>query len=128
MPNGNRSEDMRMLLDTNILLLHLSLNILASAPSEAEFFISVISEAEALRHPGLGDDELHKLDDLLNIMTRISVDQRIARRAATLGRTRHTKLPDLLIAATALELDMPLITRNLRDFKDIPELEVRDKI
>ncbi len=119
---------MQVLLDTNILILHLSENILATAPSDAEFFTSVISEAEALRFTGLGDDEIHALDDLLKIVTRVSVDQRIARRAGELGRTRSTKLPDLLIAATALELDIPLITKNLRDFKDIPGLTVRDYV
>lgn len=58
----------------------------------------------------------------------VSVDQHIARHAGELGRTRATKLPDLLIAATALELGMPLVTRNVRDFRDIPGLIVRDKV
>lgn len=119
---------MRIILDTNILILHLSAKILATAPPDAEFFISVISEAEALRYAGLGDEDLRALDDLLSITTRVNVDQRIARRAGELGRTRPTKLPDLLIAATALELGIPLITRDLRDFKDIPGLDIRDRI
>jgi predicted nucleic acid-binding protein len=35
---------------------------------------------------------------------------------------------DLVIAATALELAIPLITGNVKDFKHIPNLEVRSEI
>ncbi|MBI2410332.1 MAG: hypothetical protein HYV32_00350 [Candidatus Kerfeldbacteria bacterium] len=52
------------------------------------------------------------------------MDSLIAERAAMLGRTRKTKLPDLLIAATALILDIPLITKNKKDFRKIPGLTV----
>lgn len=45
---------MRALLDTNILLLHLTDKRLASAPPEAELYVSAISLAEALRFPGYG--------------------------------------------------------------------------
>ena len=37
-----------------------------------------------------------------------------ARKAASLGRSRKTKLPDLLIAATALALNVPLIKKTAK--------------
>ena len=119
---------MRLLLDTNILLLHLSENILSSAPKETEFYISTITVAEALRYPGLGDDDIRSLIDLMSIMTSVSVDNTIAQRAGEIGRTRSTRLPDLLIAATALEWNLTLITKNIKDFKNIPSLDFRDSI
>ncbi|MDP2630964.1 MAG: type II toxin-antitoxin system VapC family toxin [Candidatus Uhrbacteria bacterium] len=119
---------MRVLLDTNILLLHLSENILYSAPSDAEFFISAITVAEAFRYPGLGSDDLESLQDLISVMTVVSVDRSIALRAGELGRTRKTRVPDLLIAATALEWNLPLITKNLRDFRNIPDLSVHESM
>ncbi|MBI4272506.1 type II toxin-antitoxin system VapC family toxin [Candidatus Uhrbacteria bacterium] len=119
---------MRVLLDTNILLLHLSENILSSAPKETEFYISTITVAEALRYPGLGDDDIRSLIDLMSIMTPVSVDNSIAQRAGELGRTRSTRLPDLLIAATALEWSFTLITKNIKDFKSIPNLDLRNSI
>ncbi len=116
---------MKYLLDTNILLLHLSDNALLSAPSDADFFISTITVAESLRYPGLGDDDLTALRDLMNVMTVVSVDQAIALRAGDLGRTRKTRLPDLLIAATALEWSLILVTKDVRDFRNIPRLDVQ---
>src|SRR3989344_5243119 len=119
---------MRILLDTNILLLHLKEGILKRVPPEMELCVSVITVAEALRYPGLGDNDLKIISDLLDIMVTFDIDLLIARRAAELGRTRATKLPDLLIAATALEMHAPLITKNIHDFKGIPELIAREPI
>ena len=117
---------MRVLLDTNILLLHLSENILSSAPDDAEFFVSTICVAESLRYPGIGNDDIASLHDLMSVMTIVAVDNGIALRAGELGRTRQTRLPDLLIAATALEWDLILVTKNIRDFRSIPDLIVRE--
>ncbi|MFA5945577.1 MAG: PIN domain-containing protein [Patescibacteria group bacterium] len=74
---------------------------------------------------GISDVEELAVNKFLQETKIYSVDSRIARTAASLGKTRKTDLPDLLIAATALEYGLPLITRNLRDFKNIPDLIVR---
>lgn len=125
--NGSKPcRGMRYLLDTNIILLHLQSGFLETAPHDAEFFISTIVEAEVLRYPGLSEKELRVIEELLEIITSIDASSSIARRAAALGRTRPTKLPDLLIAAIALELAIPLVTKNLSDFKGIPDLIVQD--
>ncbi|MBF0135398.1 MAG: hypothetical protein H7833_01260 [Magnetococcus sp. DMHC-1] len=39
---------------------------------------------------------------------------------------RRLKVPDAIIAATALELSLPLITRNVSDFSAIASLRVID--
>src|SRR3989338_3155874 len=119
---------MEFLLDTNIILLHMREGFLDTVTIDAQFAISVITEAEVLRYSGLSQTDLHELDMVLSTLRIINVNSTIARCAAALGRTRVTKLPDLLIAATALELAIPLITKNLRDFKDIPSLIVRDHV
>jgi predicted nucleic acid-binding protein len=47
--------------------------------------------------------------------------------ASILIRKKHkTKLPDAIIAATALVYDLTLITRNTSDFKCIAELKTID--
>lgn len=116
---------MQALLDTNILLLHLTDKILIAAASDSELYISSITLAEALRFPGLSEYEVSIIRELTSALIVLSVDVRVAFRAGELGRTRTTRLPDLLIAATALEHRLVLITEDARDFKNIPDLDVR---
>lgn len=42
-----------------------------------------------------------------------------ARSPSRVGRGEQRTQADLLIAATALENSLPLVTRNLRDFQDL---------
>jgi predicted nucleic acid-binding protein len=46
----------------------------------------------------------------------------IVRRAIALRRQRRIKIPDAVVAATALHLGLPLMTRNVRDFGGIDGL------
>ncbi|MFH1253656.1 MAG: type II toxin-antitoxin system VapC family toxin [Candidatus Uhrbacteria bacterium] len=119
---------MDYLLDTNIILLHLQKGFFRPVKLDDVFAVSVITEAELLRLPGLGADELKAVDDFLDICSVLPITSEIARRAADLGRTRKTKLPDLLIAATALEHNLILVTKNTKDFLRIPNLKIKAKI
>jgi len=53
-------------------------------------------------------------------------DRTIAERGGALRRTFGMGAADALIAATALEHGLQLTTRNVRDFKKIPGLRLRD--
>ncbi|MBI4256941.1 type II toxin-antitoxin system VapC family toxin [Candidatus Uhrbacteria bacterium] len=117
---------MLVLLDTNIVIEHLQKGILADTPKEVAFAVSVITEAELLQLAGLPDVEESIIDDFLQLTRTLVIDSSIARRAAHLSRTRKTGLPDLLIAATALEWRALLATRNKKDFNGIPGLEFYD--
>ena len=119
---------MTVLLDTNIILEHLRTGVLINTPEDVDFAVSVITVAECLRLPGIGTEERIQIDQLFGIIKTIEIDYSIAQKAAILGRTRKTKLPDLLIAATAIEFNIPLITKNIKDFKNIPDLEARTEI
>ncbi|HIF68842.1 MAG TPA: PIN domain-containing protein [Candidatus Lambdaproteobacteria bacterium] len=50
------------------------------------------------------------------------LSEHIAERAIKLRSELPIKLPDAVIAATALVLRVPLLTRNHRDFQKIPNL------
>ena len=67
--------------------------------------------------------------NFLRGVTVLGVSQVVARHFARIrGELRQQRvtvpMPDLLIAATAVEHDLALVTRNLRDFKRIPGLKL----
>ncbi len=55
-------------------------------------------------------------------MPELPLDDDIATRAIALRQQKSMKLGDAVIAATALEYAVPLITRNEADFKHISGL------
>lgn len=59
-------------------------------------------------------------------MTSVPVDDAIAERAGRLRRGTRRRLPYALIAATALEHRLTLVTRNVRDFEGIRGLRLRE--
>lgn len=70
-----------------------------------------------------------QLDEFLSGVPIVPFSQAVARRCARLRtqlqhdrRRVRARALDLLNAATALEHDLTLVTRNLRDYEDIPEL------
>ena len=58
-------------------------------------------------------------------MIGVPVDDAIAERAGRLRRGTSRRLPDALIAATALQHRLTLVTRNVRDFEGIRGLRLR---
>jgi predicted nucleic acid-binding protein len=98
--------------------------------------VSVITEAELLIRPERDDNQAarERIGDLLSEdgIYVVSVDRRIARRAAALrGRTRM-KLADAIIVATALETDCDAIVGNDGEWAgkvtDIPFVHLRDAV
>lgn len=117
-----------VLLDTNKIILHVAgferLSLLRFSAA-----VSTITVFELLRYPGISDAERSAIESILVECLQIPVSGDIARTAASLGKTRpKMKSLDLLIAATALELNVPLITKNTRDFKGISGLKVREEV
>jgi toxin FitB len=70
-------------------------------------------------------DSVTLLRGLLARMHEIHVDASIAERGGVLKRTCQLQTPDALIAATALEHELPLMTRNRRHFDRVTGLELQ---
>jgi len=62
--------------------------------------------------------------ELLDGLREVPISRSIAEAAGRLRRDSGIQTPDALIAATALAYSMELVTRNLRDFSNIPGLVV----
>ncbi|MFM9836651.1 MAG: PIN domain-containing protein [Cyclobacteriaceae bacterium] len=55
-----------------------------------------------------------------------NINDFIIEKTIELRKTHKTKLPDAIIAATAIVYDLTLISRNTSDFKNIEGLKVID--
>jgi len=115
----------RVILDSNILIGVLNGAIDWSIPSSFDQqFVSTVSVMELFAFSGMSHQEEETIKRLLGTVIIIPVSFSIAEHAGRLLRTRKIGKADLLIAATALELGLPLMTRNVKDFKKIPGLKL----
>ena len=119
------------LIDTGILIRYLRRSpryreMLRDIGLEGYLYISTISRLEVLR--GLREQEQKETFALLNNLSSIPVDCIIADQAGEFihtWRKRGITLgdADALIAATAVTLEIPLVTTNPRHFP-MPELVI----
>ena len=120
-----------MIIDTNIVIAYLQgdekvITFLDSWRRQGGFlYLSTIVETELLCFPDSSEKEDELVEKFLkeNFIS-IPYDQRLARIAARLRKISGIKLPDAAIAATALHAKTPLVTRNIKDFKKISQLEI----
>jgi len=128
---------MSFLLDTDTCSAHLRNNQRVTARVNqyaGRLHVSVISAGElrvwALRR-NAPPSRAKTLDDFLSAVTLLDIDRTIADRfghlrADQLDRGMPTPRLDLLIAATALEHALILVTHNTKDFANVPGLQVVD--
>lgn len=110
--------------DTNAIIYLLSGKPYMRPYSDARLGVSVITEMELLSFPRITPDELKNLRSLLSDCTVLSLDTAIKERAILVRRTYGTKLPDSIVAASALKSGIPLITAD-KGFCKIAELDLR---
>jgi toxin FitB len=80
--------------------------------------ISVIAKIEILRF-NTSADAYKILEDFINESIIFDLSDEVVEKTITICKAGKVKLPDAIIAATALVHDLTLITRNLTDFKQI---------
>jgi predicted nucleic acid-binding protein len=85
---------------------------------------SVITRAELGAGAGSAF-EAEQIRRLLGAMIEYPVDRQIADEAGRIRRESGIRLPDALIAATALVHGLTFDTRNLSDFRRVPGLRLR---
>lgn len=89
-------------------------------------FISIITRIELLSWKSIVAKDEIIIKEFISDSTVFSLEERIIIRTILLKKTNKIKLPDAIIAATALEHNMQLLSHNVKDFINIPELIVVD--
>jgi predicted nucleic acid-binding protein len=120
-----------MVLDTNIIIAYLDNEDCVVSTIHTLFqtgtllLIPAVVHTELLSFSGFSEKEVRNTDAfLIENFVFVHIDQRISRIAAEIRRTVRIQTPDAYIAATALAYNVPLITRNVRDFTRVPHLQV----
>ena len=109
-----------ILVDTDIFIDHLR-GSAELKPGRNRLHYSVVTRAELFA----GNSATDLVSQLLAPFREISVDRAVAERAGRVAREFDLRLPDALIAATALENRLTLTTRNHKDFNKVRGLRIR---
>jgi predicted nucleic acid-binding protein len=120
-----------LLLDTNVLIYHLKLALspemtqqLGDALKARQAFISVITRIELLAWKGHTEESLQQTTNLVNLLPELPLSEPVIADAIRIRKTSSLKLPDALIAATAITHGLRLVTANEADFKKVDGLSL----
>ncbi|MDR2233516.1 MAG: type II toxin-antitoxin system VapC family toxin [Tannerella sp.] len=119
--NGNS-----FLIDTNIII-YVSKDILLLEDfvrNEDALHISSITYIEAMGFPFQNVDEEAKVVMCCNKFKRLFLTEEVERQTILIRKSNKIKLPDAIIAATAIVHNLTLITCNSADFKDIKGIKI----
>ena len=85
-----------------------------------------VTRVEALGFAGISVDEDGAIRQFLAEVLNYALDDEVIESAVRLRQKKRMKLGDAIIGAIALEYGVPLVTRNVDNFKHIPGLEIID--
>ncbi len=111
-------------LDTNIILYLLAGDTtLADLLDGSRIYVSVITEMELLSYRDLSENDRKVIRSFLSECKIIYINHEIKEETVRIRLSFGTKLPDSIIAATAIYLDLPLLTAD-KDFSKIETLDL----
>lgn len=117
-------------IDSDILIDYLrgfpdSRNFFLGASNGRVLFLSAINVVEI--YSGKDTKEKHareKIEEFLSNFKIIPLHETVAKRAGMLRRDYGKPFADTIIAATAIEYDLTLVTRNEKHFRGIAGLKI----
>ena len=113
-----------LLVDTNVALYLLGGDeTVAGILNGKDVHMSFITELELLGYPSISDGEEKGIHEFLDDCVIFDINSEVKRLAVTIRRNHRLRLPDAIIAATALYLKAPLLSAD-RDFEKINELSL----
>jgi predicted nucleic acid-binding protein len=107
------------LIDTNIIIHYLEGEQAAVSflrTNRGKLAISSITLMETLSYPFTADEE-QVVRIFLKEFRLIEISSPVMELSVEIRRKKRMKLPDAIIAASAVHHDLILVTRNIKDFK-----------
>lgn len=111
------------LADTNAFIYLLNGSAILEELALKGWSFSFITEIELLSKINISTSQETIIHNMLNTCLRVYHSQNITERAINIKRRYNMKLPDSIIAASALSIGLPLITAD-KEFKKIHELDL----
>ena len=112
------------LADTNALIYLLNGNSCMLPFLDKGLAFSVISEMELLSFSGITVEDENNIKSLLLDCKEISLTDEIKEKTIEIRKKYKTKLPDAIVAASAIVNNLPLITAD-KGFNQIEELNLK---
>jgi len=120
----------KYLIDTNILIYYLNDSIPKGEIAKLEqifinsFNISTISKIEVLGWHKITEKERNKIELFINNSKIFYINRTIEEKSIKIKQKYKIATPDTIIAATALEYNFIIVTRNKSDFSKIERLNI----
>ncbi len=113
--NGDRA-----LFDSNIIIYISKREIPLSLLDQFdEHYISIITYMEVLGYRFLEEKEEKFIKEILDAFKLLYIDQKIVETVIDIRKQNRIKLPDAIIAATAMTENLHLISRNIVDYENL---------
>jgi predicted nucleic acid-binding protein len=117
--NGNK-----LFIDTNTAIYLLNGDqTLAGILDKKNIFVSFITQLELLGFPSISKTEEQQIQGMLDECVIIDINDQIKSEVIRLRKKYTLKLPDCIVAATAIHMDLPLISSD-KGLKKIKELHL----
>ena len=114
----------KFLLDTNAVLYILNGDkALAELLNGEKLYVSIITEMELLSYKEITAKEKQQIKKFLANFIILQIDDEIRDQAIEIKKSTHLKLPDSIIAASAIVLDIPFVTSD-KQFRTVTNLNL----
>lgn len=117
----------KYLIDTNTAIDYLNNKLPPNAANlldEEELEISVITRMELLAWRKVPQRQMSVLTQFIDSVVIWGLDEPVILKGIEVRKDYLIKLPDAIIASTALVYNLSLVTRNIDDFKNISSIKL----
>ena len=123
---------MAYLLDTNVVINYLGASLPVTGMDflnsivDSEPILSVVTKMETLGFNFKSSTEQNSMETFVNGSTILDLNNEIVNKTIAVRKSRKIKLPDAIIAATAMVYSLTIVSRNVSDFKNIQGLNFKN--